>query len=169
MHLSRETTYVNLSFSGNPFVDTSSGGCLLLKRPSNYSVDWMRSWWLLLACHLLVCIHLSKTSRHRWKSSFWWVFCLSFIVQDSTEKPFKIPSYIFTWFPIDGDSSLAKEHSGVYSVCRVLQDASPIKCITVAWSLPKPPPSEISFNFRPYLPPYELRKLHYDHLWCYRC
>lgn len=79
----------------------------------------------------------------------------------TSERSGKYASYILTQFPIDFDS--------IHSICRFMQDGSPINCIIVIWSLPEPPPSEISFDYHPYLLPCEVPKLHNDQMLCNIC
>ena len=94
---------------------------------------------------------------------------LPLILHDSPERPRKYPHFIVTRYPVDVDPRLAEQHPGVYSARRFKQDGSPINRIVIVWSLPEPPPSTIAFDFLPLLPPCELRKLHDDRPWCYRC
>ena len=96
-------------------------------------------------------------------------FCLSLIPQDSPEKPRKYPSYIITRFPVGVDPNLAQIHPGVYSARRFIQNSSSINHIVVVWCLIDPPPPVISFDFLLCLLPCDVRKLHNDKPWCYKC
>lgn len=91
------------------------------------------------------------------------------VLQDSPERPRKFPHFLLTRFPVDVDHRLAEQYPGVYSARRFLQNGSPINRTVIVWSLPEPPPTTISFDFLPLLPPCEVRRLNDDRPWCYRC
>ncbi|MPC62910.1 hypothetical protein E2C01_057000 [Portunus trituberculatus] len=94
---------------------------------------------------------------------------LPLVPHDSLERPRKFPQFILTRYPVDVDHRLAERYPGVYSARRFIQDGSPIDRIVVVWNLPDPPPSTIAFEFLPLLPPCEVRRLHDDRPWCFRC
>lgn len=97
------------------------------------------------------------------------VLSLTLDIQDSTERPRKFPTYLITRYPVGVDPSLAKELPGIYSVRRFRQDGEPINRLVVAWSLPDPPPSEVSFSFLPCLPSCEVKRMKDEQPWCYKC
>ena len=90
-------------------------------------------------------------------------------VQDSVERPRKFPTYLITRYPVGVDPLLAKEFPGIYTARRFHQNGTPINRLVVTWSLPEPPPSDVSFSFLPCLPPCELRRMNDEQPWCYRC
>ena len=94
---------------------------------------------------------------------------LPLVPHDSPERPRKFPQFILTRYPVDVDHRLAEQCPGVYSARRFIQNGSPIDRIVVVWNLPDPPPSTIAFEFLPLLPPCEVRRLHDDRPWCFRC
>lgn len=90
-------------------------------------------------------------------------------IVDSPERPRKLPSYLVTRYPVEVDPSLAKELQGVYSARRFYQEGKPLNRLVITWCLQEPPPSSVSFNFLPCLPPCELHRMNNDSPTCYRC
>jgi len=159
--------YVKLSFSGNPSTDTKlrwlsevTKTFQLQRELAEVKMAAVTSRFVYISRRRADIIDRVKTGEF---------LSLPLILQDSTERPRKFPSYILTRFPVNVDPSLAKSFPGVYSARRFIQDGAPINRIVVVWSLPDPPPPVISFAFLPCLPPCEVRKLHNDQPWCYRC
>lgn len=70
----------------------------------------------------------------------------AFHCYELTREARKFPSSILTQLPINVDLSLAKEHLGVYSFYRFMQDGSTINRVVVVLSYPEPPLSDISFE-----------------------
>ena len=88
--------------------------------------------------------------------------------QDSPQRSRKYPTYLLTRYPVCVDPSLAKALPGVHGAKRFIQDGEPINRIVIIWSLLEPPPSYITFDFLPSLPPCEVRRMKDEQPWCYR-
>ncbi|KAK3885525.1 hypothetical protein Pcinc_010266 [Petrolisthes cinctipes] len=159
--------YVKLSFSGNPSTDTKLRWLSDVNRAFQQQRELAEVKMAAVTSRFVYISRKRQDIIDRVKAGEF--LSLPLILEDSPERPRKFPSYILTRFPIDVDPKLAKGYPGVYFAHRFFQDGSPISRIVVVWSQPDPPPNEISFDFLPCLPPCEVRKLHKDQPWCYRC
>lgn len=97
------------------------------------------------------------------------ILSLRLVIQDSTERPRKFPTYLLTRYPVSIDASHAKEYPGIHTARRFVQNGTPINRLVITWSLLEPPPPTLEFPFLPFLPPCELRKMKDEIPWCYKC
>ena len=159
--------YVRLAFSGTPSTDTKLRwlSCVnkafqLQRDLGEVKMSAITSQFVYISRHRTDILERVQTSEF---------LSLPLVPQDSPERPRKYPSYIVTRYPVDVAPSLAEQYPGVYSARRFVQNGAPINRIVIVWHLPDPPPSTISFDFLPCLPPCEIQRLRNDQPWCYRC
>ncbi|XP_063850088.1 uncharacterized protein LOC135094172 [Scylla paramamosain] len=157
--------YVKLSFNGNPSMDTKLRWLSAINKAFQLQRDLAVvktadvNWFVYISCQRTEILEHVKCDDF-----------LSLTPHDSSERSHKFPSYILTRFPVDVDHRLAETHHGVHSPRRFIRDeSSPMNHIVVVWSLPDRAPHTITFDFFPCLPACEVRKLHNDQPWCYRC
>ena len=128
----------------------SFGGCLESRRRFASIESWRRLR-CLLSPPVSSIVHDYVTSGE--------ILSLFLDAQDSIERLRKFPTYLITCYPVSVHLSLAKELSGIHTVCRFYQHATPINRLVVTWSLSDLPPPNISFNFPSCLPSCELRRM----------
>ena len=159
--------YVRLSFDGNPSTDTKLRWLSAVHKAFQLQRDLAEVKMAAVTSRFVYVSRQRTDILARVQTGEF--LSLPLVPHDSPERPRKLPSFILTRYPVEVEPSLAKDYPGVYSARRFFQDGSPIPRIVIVWSHPDPPPATICFDFLIGLPPCEVRKLHNDKPWCYKC
>lgn len=160
-------SYVKLAFSGSPSPEVKLRWLSAVTKAFHLERDAAEVKMAALTSRFVYVSRQRSDILERITSGEF--LSLSLVSQDSPVRPRKYPQFILTRYPVDVDHRLAEQYPGVYSSRRFVQDGSHINRIVIVWSLPDPPPDTISFDFLPLLPACEVRRLHNDRPWCYRC
>ena len=159
--------YVKFSFDGNPSPEVKLRWLSAVSKAFHLSRDAAEVKMAALTSRFVYVSRRRSDILERVRSGEF--LSLPLVPHDSPERPRKYPHYLLTRYPVDVDHRLAEQYPGVYSSRRLVQNGSPINRIVIVWSLPEQPPPSIAFNFLPLLPPCEVRRLHDDKPWCFRC